>query len=202
MSSDVVRWASFVAKRKNSDPLISPMAAISNSDSHQFDEIESNHNINENTHKNTNRRLQYAHTLGKPITKLILLTIWLVINQNVSLVLSDANLVNQNYPNNSTATEDNSINRFFNNDYDDDDVSIALLPSDDVQALNEASSDDDLFDELRKHQIIADDDISNKKHYTSTWAVHVLGGEEVANDVARKHGFRNMGQVSQFFQCI
>lgn len=32
-------------------------------------------------------------------------------------------------------------------------------------------------------------------HYTRQWAVHIIGGPEVANSVARDHGFINMGQV-------
>lgn len=32
--------------------------------------------------------------------------------------------------------------------------------------------------------------------YQNEFAVHILGGSEVANEVARRHGFTNMGQVS------
>ena len=32
--------------------------------------------------------------------------------------------------------------------------------------------------------------------FTDLWAVHVNGGDEVANEVARRHGFINRGQVS------
>lgn len=32
-------------------------------------------------------------------------------------------------------------------------------------------------------------------HYTRQWAVHIIGGPEVAKSVARDHGFINMGQV-------
>ena len=31
--------------------------------------------------------------------------------------------------------------------------------------------------------------------YTISWAVEVLGGPAVANTIARKHGFENLGQV-------
>lgn len=33
-------------------------------------------------------------------------------------------------------------------------------------------------------------------HYTATWAVHVPGGVEAADAVARDHGFVNLGEVS------
>lgn len=36
-------------------------------------------------------------------------------------------------------------------------------------------------------------------HYTRQWAVHILGGPEVADAVARDHGFINMGQVIDGF---
>ena len=31
--------------------------------------------------------------------------------------------------------------------------------------------------------------------YLNSWAVEVVGGKEMANDLARKHGFVNRGQV-------
>lgn len=35
-------------------------------------------------------------------------------------------------------------------------------------------------------------------HYTRQWAVHIDGGPEVADAVARDHGFVNLGQVGVF----
>ncbi|CAG4935422.1 unnamed protein product [Colias eurytheme] len=32
-------------------------------------------------------------------------------------------------------------------------------------------------------------------HYSSTWAVHVPGGKEAADEVAAAHGFVNLGEV-------
>lgn len=32
-------------------------------------------------------------------------------------------------------------------------------------------------------------------HYTRQWAVHIIGGPEVADAVATDHGFINLGQV-------
>lgn len=37
---------------------------------------------------------------------------------------------------------------------------------------------------------------SESGHYTSTWAVHVPEGAEVANQIAAEHGFINLGKVS------
>lgn len=34
-----------------------------------------------------------------------------------------------------------------------------------------------------------------QKIFTNTWAVHISGGPAVADSVARKHGFHNLGQV-------
>lgn len=39
------------------------------------------------------------------------------------------------------------------------------------------------------------DPSNNKEHYTHQWAVHILGGPEVARKVAEKHGFQFHGEV-------
>lgn len=39
-------------------------------------------------------------------------------------------------------------------------------------------------------------DARGQKIFTNTWAVHISGGPAVADSVARKHGFHNLGQVS------
>lgn len=33
--------------------------------------------------------------------------------------------------------------------------------------------------------------------FTDQWAVHITGGEEVANAIAARHGFTNLGKVSR-----
>ena len=34
-------------------------------------------------------------------------------------------------------------------------------------------------------------------HYTNSWAVHIeQGGSQVANRIAKRHGFVNLGQVN------
>lgn len=38
-------------------------------------------------------------------------------------------------------------------------------------------------------------DARGEKVFTNTWAVHIPGGPAVADRVARKHGFLNLGQV-------
>lgn len=36
-----------------------------------------------------------------------------------------------------------------------------------------------------------------QKVYTNTWAVHIPGGQEEADQIASKHGFINYGHVSK-----
>lgn len=38
--------------------------------------------------------------------------------------------------------------------------------------------------------------VLGQKVYTNTWAVHIPGGQEEADQVANKHGFINYGHVS------
>lgn len=38
-------------------------------------------------------------------------------------------------------------------------------------------------------------DARGQKVFTNTWAVHISGGPAVADSLARKHGFHNLGQV-------
>lgn len=38
--------------------------------------------------------------------------------------------------------------------------------------------------------------VLGQKVYTNTWAVHIPGGQEEADQVASKHGFINYGHVS------
>lgn len=41
-----------------------------------------------------------------------------------------------------------------------------------------------------------------QKVYTNTWAVHIPGGPEEADQIASKHGFINHGHVSNNIICI
>lgn len=49
-------------------------------------------------------------------------------------------------------------------------------------------------------QYIHSEDESEQKNeqFSSQWAVHIVGGEDVANQIATKHGFINLGKVSNF----
>lgn len=38
--------------------------------------------------------------------------------------------------------------------------------------------------------------VLGQKVYTNTWAVHIPGGQEEADQIASKHGFINYGHVS------
>lgn len=38
--------------------------------------------------------------------------------------------------------------------------------------------------------------VGARGHYTNTWAVHIPGGNEIADTVAEEHGYLNLGQVS------
>lgn len=44
-------------------------------------------------------------------------------------------------------------------------------------------------------------DARDQKVYTNTWAVHIPGGPAVADSLARKHGFLNLGQVGVLTAC-
>lgn len=51
----------------------------------------------------------------------------------------------------------------------------------------------------RAHEVVVDDDISNDKIFTSTWAVHIPNGRHVAKRVAKEHGFTILGEVNSIF---
>lgn len=44
-------------------------------------------------------------------------------------------------------------------------------------------------------------DARGQKVFTNTWAVRIAGGPAVADSVARKHGFLNLGQVGVPTAC-
>lgn len=39
------------------------------------------------------------------------------------------------------------------------------------------------------------EDQEDEGYYTNSWAVEILGGDDVANRIAKIHGFINKGQV-------
>lgn len=178
MSSDGVRW--FVVSSDNQPPNMPQSQCDGNICQRQ-------------KHKQTNNNdANISITFRKPhlISKLILLTVWLVIIQHLNVVLSEPILDTTNYnqrnhkiiiTNNNLMTRNNSI---VNNKLSDD------VP---VKSMNDVN---DLINEYQIHQIHVDDDIINDKHYTSTWAAHIPGGIHIADQVAEDHGFDNLGKVS------
>lgn len=40
-----------------------------------------------------------------------------------------------------------------------------------------------------------EDDQSATKLFTDQWAVHISGGDKVADEIAARHGFTNLGKV-------
>lgn len=178
MSSDVVRWS--VVSSDNQPPnMLQSQCNDNHCQRHQ--RHKQTNNINANTIA--------AFKKPQPISKLILMTVWLVIIQHLNVVLSEPILDTTNYnrrnhkiiTDNNLTTRNNSI---VNNKLSDD------VP---VKSMNDVN---DLTNEYQNHQIHVDDDIINDKHYTSTWAAHIPGGIHIADQVAKDHGFVNMGQVS------
>lgn len=174
MSSDVVRWSELSLQRN------------------KFNWLLSFHSKNMKSNKIPNKQHRHANTKTFDIKQstFILLTLWLVVNQNVSIVLSDPNVAANNFTFN------------INNNYSNDDKTIVSMKN--VVSANALTSNDlqqqlkhetDLDDSYRIHQITVDDDILNDKDYTSTWAVHIPGGDDVADRVAREHDFVNLGKV-------
>lgn len=189
MTSDVVRWFRLSSQQSPSqqrDVMTSPgklqMSNRSNSSTLQNEDSQ-----------NTHRSSSIAATIQAHLNITALLFIWLVINQNVSLVLSDPIL----------ATSNLTID--VKNPNGDDRI---LPPNDDLLAANsvslrdddtQLSNDIDLPSQFQAHHIISDDDILNDKHFTPTWALHIPGGDEVAKGVADEHGFTYLGKVSSQF---
>lgn len=132
-----------------------------------------------------------AATINAHFNKIVVLFIWLVINQNVSLVLSDRILATSNL----TIGVKSQIS----------DGPLIHSPSDDALAANsmsmqgyevQSSNDIDLPGQYRAHHAIGDE--NSEHHFTPTWAVHIPGGDDVADYVAQEHGFTNLGKVCRF----
>ncbi|XP_055326516.1 furin-like protease 1 [Sitodiplosis mosellana] len=172
MTSDVVRWSQ-----------------LSTQHSQQRDVMTSDVNMRQiekdaatqHGHSSNIRRSLIAGTIGTHLHKTVLLFVWLVINQNVSLVLSDPILATSNL---TIAAKNIAGDELIHPPIDDA-----------VVAAESPSSANDLPSQYHSHQIIGDDDISNDRHYTSTWAVHIPGGDHVAERVARDLGFTNLGKI-------
>lgn len=135
----------------------------------------------------------------------ISLFIWLVmINFNVNLVFSDNSFLKQinhsndgNYDSlaNTTVNQDNDSRRKYSTDDNNNNNNFQVINHITTNSNGNISD----FNFLNDHNIVSDNDILNDNHFTSTWAVHVPGGELEANRVAADHGFRNLGKVSANF---
>lgn len=143
-------------------------------------------NTNCNLFSERQRKQSRDNLLNIDFYKFILL-IWLVINQNVSVVLSADN--NNNFSTNYFELHAINSNRFENN-------AMANASANRIGVSDVRRSGDDAGPMYTKHQIISDDDIEQENHFTSTWAVHVPGGKHEADSVAAEHGFDNLGEVS------
>ena len=51
------------------------------------------------------------------------------------------------------------------------------------------------FHRIREEQMRYSRSRAEEKRYTESWAVEIAGGDEMAEKIAGKHGFRNMGKV-------
>lgn len=168
MTSDVVRWSRLFSQQ-NKPQHRNVMTSYENlRPTHQTPSKKGGLKS-----RNTHRSL-IAKTIGSHLHKAVLLFVWLVINQNVSLVLSDPILATSNL---TIDVKSLSANE-------------KIYSPIDSASLHGQESQNDV--DLPNHQTIDNDD----RHFTSTWAVHIPGGDDVAEHVARQHGFRNLGKVS------
>lgn len=186
MTSDVVRWSQ-LCSQQNKLQQRDVMTSHKKSPNPHLNRI--NRETLTNDPNESRGRSPIAATIGTHLHKTVcLLFVWLVINQNVSLVLSDPNLAASNL-----TIDDKHISG---------DELILPPPNDDddVLALNSVSLSDQKAqthpNQYQSHQIIVDDDHFNDKHFTPTWAVHIPGGQKVAKRVADQHGFTYLGEVS------
>lgn len=212
MTSDVVRWSKLCSQRNRMHQPCDVMTARNklyisrrrNRNTSQNENIEYDTNAAAATvaTASTAAVAAAAATINAHFNKIVVLFIWLVINQNVSLVLSDRILATSNLTIGVKSQHSDGL--------------LIHSPNDDTLAANsvsmhgyeaQSSNDIDLPSQYRSHHAIGDDDIHNDKHFTSTWAVHIPGGDEDADYVAREHGFTNLGKVCRFsisiliFQC-
>lgn len=191
MTSDVVRWSQLYSQQKSiqkRDVMTSP----GNSRISYRNRINRRSTLQTEPNKSA-RSSPIATTIQTHFNKIVLLFIWLVINQHVSLVLSEANLATSNFTIDAKTKTGDELNHPSNDDLPAA-YSVSLSDQHDAQSPDD---DLDLSSQYRSHQIISDDDIANDKHFTSTWAVHIVGGDQAADHVAREHGFRILGKVSQ-----
>lgn len=179
MTSVVVRWSQLFLQQ-NKPQLSDVMASYENvrpSYRRQTNKDAQEKNNGRNTHRSL-----IAVTFGGQLHKTALLFLWLLFYQNMSLVLSETILAKSNLT--VKKINDELIQPSINNVLVEESVPLLSSPY--------------YIDLPSQYQIIGDDDISKNTHFTSTWAVHIPDGDEVADLVAREHGFKNLGKVSTF----
>lgn len=199
MTSDVVRWSKLFSQQNQMQHQQRDVMTAGNKlhisrkrnrNTLQNEDIECETNAATVTVAKTSASAAAA-TINAHFNKIVVLFIWLVINQNVSLVLSDPIIATSNLTIGIKSQNSDGL--------------LIHSPNDDSLAANsmsmhgyevQSSNDIDLPSKYRSHHSIGDDDILNNKHFTSTWAVHIPGGDEVADYVAQEHGFTNLGKVS------
>ncbi|XP_031635656.1 furin-like protease 1 isoform X1 [Contarinia nasturtii] len=179
MTSDVVRWSQLYMQQNKPQKRDDVMT----SSEHLRPSYRNHANVNialANKHSRNTRRSLIAGTVGTQLHKIVLLVLWLVINQNVSLVLSEPILATNNLTIavKSITGDDEQIHMPVDND-----LAVESMSLQDSQNLNQQHS----------HQTTDDDDSS--RHFTPTWAVHVPGGDSVAERIAEDHGFRILGKI-------
>lgn len=172
MTSDVVRWSQLFSQQ-NQPQQRDVMTSYEMSWLSQYNQMKKSVTNRRNT-----RRSSIARTIGSHLHKTVLLFVWLVINQNVSLVLSDPILAESNL---TLADKTGDV--------------LIHPPIDSLHEQNVTPNDVHPDSQYQSQYIIGDDDISNDVEFTSTWAVHIPGGDAVADSVALEHGFTNLGKV-------
>lgn len=151
-------------------------------------------NANCNLFSERQRKQSRDNLLNNDFYKFILL-IWLVINHNVSVVLSADNNNNNNFTTNYFELNAINSNRYGNN------AVATSANKTNLYGERSGSADGNGID-YTEHVIISDDDIEQENDFTATWAVHVPGGKDEANRVAAEHGFNILGEVSAIFVSI
>lgn len=188
MTSDVVRWSQLCLQQNklHHSDVMTPHKKSPNSRRYRINRETTNDSIGKR-----GDRSPIAATIGPHLHKTVLLFVWLVINQNVSLVLSEPILAASNLTiDDKHITGDELIHPL-----DVDELALNSMSLHDQKPQTHDGIEHQP-NQYQSHQIIVDDDLFNDKHFTSTWAVHIPGGEKVADRVARHHGFTNLGKVS------
>lgn len=110
---------------------------------------------------------------------------------------SSGSTTTSNYRNYSSNLADGSQQRSWSDKLATGNKDLAIV--DDINLIDGLHFDQDNILEINDNVVAAEDGSSfndDKEHYTHQWAVHILGGPEVARRVAERHGFHFGGEVS------